>query len=610
MTAVRVDGDGNVIATLGSTTTDTKGHYRLTLPSGTTLAPTILLRVQGSGIELRAPAVQLLVDINPASEWLLQELNTEGATLDSLSNDDLLFLQAVLESYTVDAGGTVAATLANLAPLRAMMVAEIAAVQASSATPPSFNGTWVLSGNDIMVGNVSSGDVNGVWISGQWINTLSDYTATLSHAGGNLYNATISGIESETSQYAHGSTCVLSVTPPYVSDCTFESYNKPVDDAFYENKSFGPVTTTQNILALDDGRVVLPYAAQESIDDGDMFAYITPPYVEVLMPMGGDGVTPDAYAGIATWPTFAYALTSDGAAADRTLLRGGSGDVKPMALIKQGSGMLPSAMSGTYAYIAFNHDIASNGDRTHSVFTGTLSSNGAGTLGAGTISGVELARIANDSATQTLTGTAVSAALTGGNYSLSDNGSLTLDIETAVNPPPILTGRMNGSGNFFYARAVEEGVQQVVHTSVFGIKVGTAEPTLTGKSYRFRAADLEYATGGYSRYGHLAYSTLEFVDGSNVTVTVNSQEIDRDNDITSIVSHPAVMGEVISGTYTPEANGEFTITLTDGTRIRGYVNAKSMLAIQQRGFLDNGPLDLTNSDAGLGIVMGRCAIGC
>lgn len=611
VTAVRVDGSGNVVATLGSTTTDAQGHYRLTLPSGTALAPTILLRVQGGGVELRAPAVQVLVDISPASEWLLQELNTEGVLLDSLSNDDLLFLQAVLESYTVDAGGDIAATLTNLAPLRAMMMAEIAAVQASSSTPVSFNGTWVMSGNDIMVGNVLGGDVNGVWISGQWINTLSDYTVTLAQQSGNTYGVTLTGYESETSSYAHGSNCAISVTPPYVSGCTFQSYNW-AGDGFYEEKSFGPVTTTQEIFALDDGRVVLPYAAQETIEDGDMFAYITPPYVEVLMPMGGDGVTPDAYAGIATWPTFAYALTSDDTAADRTQLRGGSGDVKPMALIKQGSGLLPGTMNGTYAYIAFNHDIAIDGDRTHNVLTGTLSSAGDGNLGTGTITGAELARVANNSSTQTLTGTALGANITGGTYSLNGDGSLALSIATdAADQPPTLTGRMNGSGNFFYARAVEAGLQQVVHTSVFGIKVGTDAPSLAGRTYRFRATDLEYGAGGYSRYGHLAYSTLEFVDGSNVTVTVNSQEIDRDNDITSITSHAAVMNEVISGgTYTTGANGAFTISLTDGTLIRGYVNARSMLAVQLRGFPASGALDLTGSDAGLGIAMGRCASGC
>lgn len=333
------------------------------------------------------------------------------------------------------------------------------------------------------------------------------------------------------------------------------------------------------------------------------------------MPMGSaDGITPDGYAGIATWPTFAYALTSDGKAADRTQLRGGSGDIKPMALIKQSSGLSNNTLNGRYAYVAFNHDVSSDGDRIHSVFSGTFGANGTGNLGTGTIVGAELSRTANNSNSAALTGTALSANITGGSYSVIDTGSLSLSIVTdAANQPPNLMGRINGGGNFFYVRATEADTaatpQQVVQTSVLGIKVGTAAPSLSGKSYRFRASHLEYGPSVYGLYGHLAYSTLEFVDGTNAKLTINSQAIDRSNDITSLVTHPVTMGDVATGTYTTDVNGAFTVTLLDGTIIRGYVNAKSMLATHQRGFPASGALDISGSSAALGIALGRC-VGC
>lgn len=612
VTAVRVDGSGNVLATLGSATTDLTGHFILTLPSGTVLAPTIIVRVQGGGIQLRAPAVQAMVDITPASEWLLQQLTAASAALDTLSNDDLLFLQAVLESYTVDAGGDIAATLANLSPLQALIAAEIAAVQASTTTP-SLDGSWVISGNDIMVGNVSSTDQNGVWISGQWINTLSDYTVTLTKQSGNTYDVTLNGEESETSLYAHGSDCSVSATQPYVNTCTFVGYNWAADGdglGFYETNSFGPVSTTLQIFTLDDGRVVIPSAAEESIESGDMFAYVSPPYVEAVMPMGANDDVPDAYAGIAAWPTFAFALSSDGLAADRTQLRGASGDIKPMALIRRGSNMGNATLNGTYAFIFFNQDIQSDGDRAHSVFTGTVGANGAGTVGAGTVGGVELSRVANGANTAALTGTAFSADITGGSYTVASDGALILDLTADTVSPPTLSGQLNGGGNFFYASAAEADTgatpQQVIHTAIFGIKVDTAAPTLSGKSYRFHGTDLEYGAGTYSRYGHLADSTLAFTDGTNVTLTINAQEIDRSDDVTAIVSQTATIDEELIGTYTTAANGAFTVTVAGGSTFRGYVNSNAMLAIHQSNFPANGSANLSTEGATLGIAMGRC----
>jgi len=611
VTALRVDGSGATLATLGTATTDATGHYVLTLPSGTVLAPTIIVRVSGGGTEMRAPAVQVLVDITPASEWLMQELSTAAAALDTLSNDDVLFLQALIESYTIDAGSDIATTLAALDTLHDLIAEEIAAAQDDSTPAPSFDGTWVMSGNDIMVGNVSAGDQNGVWISGQWLNTLSDYTVTLAQQSGNTYSVTLNGKESETSQYAHGSNCTVSTTQPFVSGCTFQSYNWE-GDGFYESKTFGPQTMSMEILALSDGRLAIPYPAEENIEDGDMFAYVRPPYVEIMMPMGGDGTTADAYAGIAAWPTFAYALNSDGSAADRTDLRGGSADIKPQALIKYGSGMGAGNLSGTYAFIALTHSVSANGDRTHSVLNGTFSADGSGAIASGgAFAGAELERIANNSNTAALTATVLGDTVSGGSYTVSSNGALTLNLTAATVAPPELTGRLNGNGNFFYAGAIETDTPtsplQVGHTAAFGIKVNTAVPSLTGKSYRFRAADLEYGTATEARYSHHAYSTLAFTDASNVTVTLNSQELERYDDITSIVAPEATFASVLTGTYTVAANGAFTATLEDGSIVRGHVNARGLLATHLHDFPASGTEIVTGTRSPtLGIVMGRC----
>jgi len=612
VTALRVDGSGATLATLGTATTDASGHYILTLPSGTVLAPTIIVRVAGGGTEMRAPVVQALVDITPASEWLMQELST---ALDTLSRDDVLFLQALIESYTIDAGSDIATTLTALDTLHDLVADEIAAAQDDSTPSPAFDGTWVMSGNDIMVGNVSAGDQNGVWISGQWLNTLSDYTVTLAQQSGDTYSVTLNGKESETSQYAHGSNCQVSTTQPFVSGCTFQSYNwAGDDDAFYESKTFGPETMSLQIFTLGDGRLAIPHPAEETIEDGDMFAYVTPPYVEIMMPMGGDGTTADAYAGIAAWPSFAYDLNSEGSAADRTDLRGGGADIKPQALIKYGSGMGAGNLNGTYAFIALTHSVSADGDRAHSVFNGTLTADGSGLISSGgTLAGAELERIADNTNTAALTATVLSDTLSGGSYTVSSNGALTLNLTAPTVTPPALTGRLNGNGNFFYAGAIETDTPtsplQVGHTAAFGIKVNTAVPSLSGKTYRFRAADLEYGTGTEARYSHHAYSTLAFTDASNVTVTLNSQEIERIDDITSIVSPEATFASTLTGTYTTDTNGAFAITLEDGSIIRGHVNlnARGLLATHLHDFPASGTEVVTGTRSPtLGIVMGRC----
>ncbi len=613
--AVQVDNSGNVTATLGSATSDSTGHYILQLPSGTVLSPTIILRVQGSGTQLRAPAVQALVDITPTSEWLLQQLSSHGAALADLTNEDVLFLQSVVESYTIDAGGDVASTLANLDALAGVVGDEITAVKQSAGTSlPSLAGTWHLGGNDVMVGFVVGSDQSGIWLAGQWLNTLSDYTIALT-ASGSGYSATVSGSESEVAQFSHGSACAFQLTAPYVTGCTFASYNWSGDNTpFYAQQTVGPFNPSVQIFPLADGRIMISNPAEETIENGDIFAYVTPPFVNSFLPMGTN-----AYAGIAGWPTFAYALTSDGTAADRNQLRGGSADIKPMALVKQGSGLGNGTLNGNFAFVAFTHYLQSDGLRDHTATAGLATFNGDGTLGTGSNSGWDLSRTGEGNPV-TLTGVTFTTAITGGSYAVTSSGALTLNL-TTTNGSVAVTGQAGTGGDFFYAGSSEANTtaspENVSQTTVLGFEVAATAPALTGKDYRFQGVELEYGDGSgnaaFSRYRHIADSTLSFVDGTNVTLTVNTQEIERNSDIDGIVVAPSQFGTSIGGTYTTGTNGSVTIVLSDGSAIRGYVSATggALLAIRGANFpAADGQLDLTSGSATLGIALGSCSSGC
>ncbi|MFL1456423.1 hypothetical protein ACJO5Y_18430 [Marinobacter sp. GN3S48] len=102
---IRVDDDGTQIGeVLATGRTSVDGSYTLTLPEGVNLAGNLVARITGpNDAQMRSQVVEQAVDIDPASEFILQKFVDSDASLESLEVNDVVRIRNRVEEFDLTA---------------------------------------------------------------------------------------------------------------------------------------------------------------------------------------------------------------------------------------------------------------------------------------------------------------------------------------------------------------------------------------------------------------------------------------------------------------------------------------------------------------------------
>lgn len=102
---ILVDDDGNQIGeALATARTSVDGSYTLTLPEGVNLAGNLVARITGpNDAQMRSQVVEQDVDIDPASEFILQKFVDSEASLESLEVNDVVRIRNRVEEFDLTA---------------------------------------------------------------------------------------------------------------------------------------------------------------------------------------------------------------------------------------------------------------------------------------------------------------------------------------------------------------------------------------------------------------------------------------------------------------------------------------------------------------------------
>ncbi|MGM0768751.1 MAG: hypothetical protein ACQEV6_12045 [Pseudomonadota bacterium] len=102
---IRVDDDGSQVGeVLATSRTSVDGSYTLTLPEGVDLAGNLVARITGpNDAQMRSQVVEQAVDIDPASEFILQKFVDSDASLESLAVNDVVRIRNRVEEFDLTA---------------------------------------------------------------------------------------------------------------------------------------------------------------------------------------------------------------------------------------------------------------------------------------------------------------------------------------------------------------------------------------------------------------------------------------------------------------------------------------------------------------------------
>lgn len=167
---IRVDDDGTQVGeVLATARTSVDGSYTLTLPEGVNLAGNLVARITGTNdASMRSQVVEQDVDIDPASEFILQKFVDSDTSLESLEVDEVVRIRNRVEEFdlTASPGFQLAELLAELDTVAGEdLEAQIALATTEAGDASTIAGNYRTSG---MVFGLHDSDNNsgGTWEAG------------------------------------------------------------------------------------------------------------------------------------------------------------------------------------------------------------------------------------------------------------------------------------------------------------------------------------------------------------------------------------------------------------------------------------------------------------
>ena len=551
---LRVDNAGNPVGeVLAETVTSITGDYRLTLPDGVNLAGNLIVRITGTGTEMRAQVVDQAVNINPVSEFVLRKFIEEGADLDQLVVTDVVTLSGKVDTFDLTAGNDLSDMLAKLdQEVGEFVEQQVAVIKAQPGDADSVTGDYRSAAFSLGLHD-SDNDNFGTFANDMWRGQFD-----FADGGGNTVAITLEGEESAYSNFSGMSVATGSIY--YETDIDTES----------ENLS-GTLT--------DSGILSIEGAFEEEINGDNAFRY--PSVIYNLQQVRNTGL---------------FFLLSQEAAV-RYGTTDTNGDEEPDALdpndrrgdevfralevfARSPSGMSDSDLSGAFGRV-FLETYAQTGVIELQTEVNVVTFNGDGTFDYGDASGHRVGLESNGSTYQTLSETGS----TGDAINVSADGDI-ISAGTEDGQPVPTDGFINDTFDFIAFAETEnnENIWAQFNKTLM-VKLPDSAPDVSGKRYRLMllsvaldgvgngSSDIEMINSQFNSYVNLTSNTAGTLNGSFTLVEKTGLGGD-------LVVEQDTVDEPLTASIA--ANGATTLTLAgqDGSNImEGFFNQDASLGV-------------------------------
>mgnify|MGYP006403677553 FL=1 len=548
------DNAGNPVGeVLAETVTSITGDYRLTLPDGVNLAGNLIVRITGTGTEMRAQVVDQAVNINPVSEFVLRKFIEEGTDLDQLVATDVVTLSGKVDTFDLTAGNDLSDMLAKLdQEVGEFVEQQVAVIKAQPGDADSVTGDYRSAAFSLGLHD-SDNDNFGTFANDMWRGQFD-----FADGGGNTVAITLEGEESAYSNFSGMSVATGSIY--YETDIDTES----------ENLS-GTLT--------DSGILSIEGAFEEEINGDNAFRY--PSVIYNLQQVQNTGL---------------FFLLSQEAAV-RYGTTDTNGDDEPDALNpddRQGdevfralevfarspSGMSDSDLSGAFGRV-FLETYAQTGVIELQTEVNVVTFNGDGTFDYGDATGHRVGLESNGSTYQTLSETGS----TGDAINVSADGDI-ISAGTEDGQPVPTDGFINDTFDFIAFAETEnnENIWAQFNKTLM-VKLPDSAPDVSGKRYRLMllsvaldgvgngSSDIEMINSQFNSYVNLTSNTAGTLNGSFTLVEKTGLGGD-------LVVEQDTVDEPLTASIA--ANGATTLTLAgqDGSNImEGFFNQDASLGV-------------------------------
>jgi hypothetical protein len=575
---IRVDNDGNQVGdVLASTVTTITGEYSLALPSGVDFSGDLILRITGnSGNSMSAQVVEQEVDINPISQYILDKFIEDGTELATLPVNEVVALTGKVEEFDLTA-----APGSNLETMLNQLEAEV--------------GTFV--DNSIAVINSEPG--NGALAAGNW--KLTAISFGFHDSDGKAWGTYSMSVDNTELAVADAGDGTINIT---VGASDYSWTNAGTNGSSVDIYTESEISNDEDVLSgtIDsNGDLAIPFPFEEELQtvdtqvdlDGPDYGWRWPPGTFLAQDTGNGNmklsINRDAGVRYETIDT-----NNDGVkdAIDPDARDGDEVHFEMAFLVKEGSGMSETDVSGPYGMVSYEVEVSNAPEGRLRSTVGPVSFNGSGTV---SITGAELEKYeivrtpavppAVDLAFNSSADTDDSLSYTvsaDGEFDIgsglvqgvvSDDGSLMVSVghDTQIDPQDvqnpdddIVTDVMNEI-RFFVA--LDQGGN--VNQADFANTTYVLRPLIQG-------AD---ETGRQSVFTLSAGSTMVFdATADNVVITPSDRGIERANDIAEIEAIPVETPQQLTLPAEISNNGSLNILAGDSSvDMDGFMSAdKSM----------------------------------
>ena len=551
---LRVDNAGNPVGeVLAETVTSITGDYRLTLPDGVNLAGNLIVRITGTGTEMRAQVVDQAVNINPVSEFVLRKFIEEGTDLDQLVATDVVTLSGKVDTFDLTAGNDLSDMLAKLdQEVGEFVEQQVAVIKAQPGDADSVTGDYRSAAFSLGLHD-SDNDNFGTFANDMWRGQFD-----FADGGGNTVAITLEGEESAYSNFSGMSVATGSIY--YETDIDTES----------ENLS-GTLT--------DSGILSIEGAFEEEINGDNAFRY--PSVIYNLQQVKNKGL---------------FFLLSQEAAV-RYGTTDTNGDEEPDALdpndrrgdevfralevfARSPSGMSDSDLSGAFGRV-FLETYAQTGVIELQTEVNVVTFNGDGTFDYGDATGHRVGLESNGSTYQALN----EIGTNGEPIDVGADGDI-ISAGTDDGQPVPADGFVNDTFDFIAFAETEnnENIWAQFNKTLM-VKLPDSAPDVSGKRYRLMllsvaldgvgngSSDIEMINSQFNSYVNLTSNTAGTLNGSFTLVEKTGLGGD-------LVVEQDTVDEPLTASIA--ANGATTLTLAgqDGSNImEGFFNQDASLGV-------------------------------
>ncbi len=568
---IRVDNAGLQIGdVLIQGTTTITGDYTLTLPAGVSLAGNLIVRITGTGgQEMRAQVVEETVDINPATEFVLQKFVDQGADLENLTTASVIRLTGQVEEFDLTAGANLNSMLDKLEQETGVFIEEqIAVIDATAGDGSTIAGSY--RGIEISPGLHDDDQKYGV--------------GTLSVDAG-VFEFAI------TDQGSGNIDLTFGLEDDVYSNQSFDINNGNVSLDYVVETDQG--SNEAEPAQIDSSGVFSLEAPFEEDIYGD-FGWRWPPSLLKLQKAKNAniffGTTSEAGVRYRTVDT-----NSDGIkdAVDPNQREGDEVFRSALTFAEQPASMTTADLSGDYGRVYFELSLTANGSYNVRTEQGILSFDGVGLLD---ISQTDIQDIGRTASGADLSyATSIDPAEAGIPYSISNSGK-TFTVggvdQDAMSSADFGLLAILGIEKIEDANPADELVSAALYGITYALKLPASQLDISNRVYRVFFLGVSLTQNGTALATERFSSTLT-VNNDGTSASINSRllEVEKATPTAEVTAFNEETAVSLAGPVTLAANGATSIVLSDayGTfEYHGYFSQDGSIGIFNSSAADTG----------------------